>query len=197
MCASHKEQDRRVRAQQGPTHTLDEAHHLLRKLQGAHTVSDAGYLAILGVPVPHCPDSYDKAKAPRFKAGARHSMEDPLGSCDGLLPIRELFAQLRSCPYGSADPSAFAASLNLDHAIQQDSQEFFKLLLSMLENRLRQSFRQTGGEGAGAPAVQAHERVRDHLQHLRPAHGESQRHGVLGGEIVGGGRVGGRQSVQV
>ncbi|KAK9809511.1 hypothetical protein WJX73_006526 [Symbiochloris irregularis] len=176
-------------------------------------VSDAEYLAILGVPEPPCPDPYDKAcknrkdnpncfcglipaegsyrrkglwqkdaeallvlgedpskskrEAPDTPVGLRNlgnlcyansalqclfmtpplrqglfQVEDLLGSCDGLLQIRELFAQLQSCPYGSADPSAFVASLNLNHAIQQDSQEFFKLLLSMLENRLRQSSRQ-------------------------------------------------------
>ncbi|KAK9797822.1 hypothetical protein WJX73_002385 [Symbiochloris irregularis] len=103
-------------------------------------------------------------------------VEDPLGSYDGLLQIRELFAKLQSCPYGSADPSAFVASLNLNHAIQQDSldsQECFKLLLSMLENRLRQSS----------------------LQMQHPA--LLQYPGTCSGDVARGGRFAGRQSVQV
>ncbi|KAL0020878.1 hypothetical protein WJX77_005350 [Trebouxia sp. C0004] len=60
--------------------------------------------------------------------------------------IRRLFVELQSGPRFSADPKAFAQALNLDHTIQQDGQEFLKLLLSLLETKLAES---------GQPAVQS------------------------------------------
>lgn len=47
--------------------------------------------------------------------------------------LQELFLQLQFGPRASVDPTAFAAALQLDHGVQQDGQEFLKLLLAKLE----------------------------------------------------------------
>ena len=48
---------------------------------------------------------------------------------------RRLFAELEAGPRRSADPTSFAAGLQIDHTIQQDGQEFMKLLLDLLQRR--------------------------------------------------------------
>lgn len=53
--------------------------------------------------------------------------------------FRRLFAELYAGPRASADPTAFAATLALDHSVQQDGQEFMKLLLTLLERLFRES----------------------------------------------------------
>jgi hypothetical protein len=52
---------------------------------------------------------------------------------------RQLLAHLNAGPRASADPTAFARTLALDHSVQQDGQEFMKLLLTLLERLLRES----------------------------------------------------------
>lgn len=52
---------------------------------------------------------------------------------------RRLFAELQAGPRASADPTAFAQTLSLDHSVQQDGQEFTKLLLTLLERLFRES----------------------------------------------------------
>ncbi|GAX84137.1 hypothetical protein CEUSTIGMA_g11560.t1 [Chlamydomonas eustigma] len=47
--------------------------------------------------------------------------------------LRDLFLELQYGPCAQADPTAFAKCLQLDHSVQQDCQEFFKLLVSKLE----------------------------------------------------------------
>lgn len=94
-------------------------------------------------------------------------IDGKLTSVWGLLFCRILFAQLQSGPFTSVDPTPFVKALNLNHAIQQvrpyfvlqsistcclasrvillldillclqDCQEFMKLLLSTLEQRLQ------------------------------------------------------------
>ena len=57
---------------------------------------------------------------------------------NGLLAYatsRRLFAELEAGPRRSADPTSFAAGLQIDHTIQQDGQEFMKLLLDLLQRR--------------------------------------------------------------
>ena len=51
------------------------------------------------------------------------------------VPRRRLFAELEAGPRRSADPTSFAAGLQIDHTIQQDGQEFMKLLLDLLQRR--------------------------------------------------------------
>lgn len=57
---------------------------------------------------------------------------------------RRLFGELQAGPRASADPTAFAETLNLDHSVQQDGQEFTKLLLTLLERLFRESGVQVG-----------------------------------------------------
>lgn len=52
---------------------------------------------------------------------------------------RRLFAELQAGPWLSADPTAFARTLALDHSVQQDGGEFMKLLLTLLERLFRES----------------------------------------------------------
>ncbi|PRP75282.1 ubiquitin carboxyl-terminal hydrolase 48, partial [Planoprotostelium fungivorum] len=51
------------------------------------------------------------------------------------LQLQMLFARLQLGPLLYADPTDFAKSIEIPHAVQQDPQEFFKLLLSLLEER--------------------------------------------------------------
>lgn len=48
---------------------------------------------------------------------------------------RELFVQMQVGPVSPVDPAPLTAALQLDHAVQQDGQEFMKLLLTLLEHR--------------------------------------------------------------
>ncbi len=52
---------------------------------------------------------------------------------------RRLFAELDAGPRRSADPTSFAAGLQIDHTIQQDGQEFLKLLLDLLQRRFAEA----------------------------------------------------------
>ncbi|XP_024527691.1 ubiquitin carboxyl-terminal hydrolase 26 [Selaginella moellendorffii] len=56
-----------------------------------------------------------------------------------LHQLARLFAQLHSGTKSSVDSAAFATTLELDNAVQQDGQEFLKLLLTLLERVLAQS----------------------------------------------------------
>ena len=59
--------------------------------------------------------------------------------------LRRLFASMQAGPAGcSADPGPLVRALGLDAGEQQDGQEFFKLLLALLEERLH------GGDGGPA-----------------------------------------------
>ncbi|KAL3150109.1 hypothetical protein ABBQ38_013448 [Trebouxia sp. C0009 RCD-2024] len=77
---------------------------------------------------------------------AMYQVAPPAADDNILGHIRRLFAELQAGIRYSADPKAFAQALNLDHTIQQDGQEFLKLLLSLLESKLGAS---------GQPAVQS------------------------------------------
>ena len=46
---------------------------------------------------------------------------------------RSLFVQLAAGPRDPVDTEAVAAALKLERAVQQDGQEFWKLLLTLLE----------------------------------------------------------------
>lgn len=61
-----------------------------------------------------------------------------------FLGRRQLLAHLNAGPRASADPTAFARTLALDHSVQQDGQEFMKLLLTLLERLLRESGNKVG-----------------------------------------------------
>lgn len=56
-----------------------------------------------------------------------------------LYQLSRLFAQLHSGKNLAVDSAAFANTLELDNAVQQDGQEFMKLLLSLLERVLGHS----------------------------------------------------------
>lgn len=64
---------------------------------------------------------------------------------------RSLFAQLQAGPRSSVDPTAFAEGLQLDHTIQQDGQEFLKLLLSLLERRFADAGEKVHAQLQGLP----------------------------------------------
>ena len=58
--------------------------------------------------------------------------------------LRRLFASMQAGSSASADPTPLVRALGLDAGEQQDGQEFFKLLLALLEERLG-----GGGDGSG------------------------------------------------
>ncbi|EKX40481.1 hypothetical protein GUITHDRAFT_52087, partial [Guillardia theta CCMP2712] len=60
-------------------------------------------------------------------------------SCLPLQELQKLFANLEISCARSFDTTPFAKSLRLDCSVQQDAQEFLKLLLSFLEQTLAQS----------------------------------------------------------
>jgi len=72
----------------------------------------------------------------RFRASLYALDPASLQHLPALRLLRELFAQLQSGRACSADPSAFAAALALDRGVQQDGQEFLKLLLQLVESAL-------------------------------------------------------------
>lgn len=55
--------------------------------------------------------------------------------------------QLEFGPRAAADPTPFAASLQLDHGVQQDGSEFLKLLLTKMECVFGASSQPVGGLG--------------------------------------------------
>ena len=65
----------------------------------------------------------------------RLSLWTVLAILPGTARCRRLFAELEAGPRRSADPTSFAAGLQIDHTIQQDGQEFLKLLLDLLQRR--------------------------------------------------------------
>jgi ubiquitin carboxyl-terminal hydrolase 48 len=56
-----------------------------------------------------------------------------------LHELSRLFAQLDSGKRSAVDSGPFASTLEIDNAIQQDGQEFLKLLLTLLERVLEES----------------------------------------------------------
>eukprot|EP00850_Spirogloea_muscicola_P018334 SM000167S02947 [mRNA] locus=s167:54297:65845:- [translate_table: standard] len=64
-----------------------------------------------------------------------------LAAAPALRQLAALFAELQCGAEAPVDPSAFAATLQLDRGVQQDGQEFLKLLLSLLEGVLARSVR--------------------------------------------------------
>eukprot|EP00850_Spirogloea_muscicola_P020249 SM000211S06619 [mRNA] locus=s211:54955:61007:+ [translate_table: standard] len=64
-----------------------------------------------------------------------------LAAAPALRQLAALFAELQCGAEAPVDPSAFAATLQLDRGVQQDGQEFLKLLLSLLEGVLARSTR--------------------------------------------------------
>eukprot|EP00850_Spirogloea_muscicola_P019126 SM000184S03759 [mRNA] locus=s184:66278:77806:- [translate_table: standard] len=64
-----------------------------------------------------------------------------LAAAPALRQLAALFAELQCGAEAPVDPSAFAATLQLDRGVQQDGQEFLKLLLSLLEGVLARSAR--------------------------------------------------------
>ncbi|KAF8072683.1 UBP26 [Scenedesmus sp. PABB004] len=72
------------------------------------------------------------AAIPNFRR-ALYVLEDGIAGQDIIRQLRELFVELRFGPRRYVDPEPFANSLQLNHAVQQDGQEFLKLLLTKLE----------------------------------------------------------------
>lgn len=70
---------------------------------------------------------------------ALYRLEPALAEHSIVRELRDLFLQLHLGPKSSADPSDFVKSLSLDHTVQQDGQEFLKLLLTMLESKFSRS----------------------------------------------------------
>ncbi|KAK3283187.1 Ubiquitin carboxyl-terminal hydrolase 26 [Cymbomonas tetramitiformis] len=65
--------------------------------------------------------------------------EETLAREGVLLHLRRLFAELSQGERYFVDPSGLAQALELDNGVQQDGQEFMKLLLSLLESILGHS----------------------------------------------------------
>jgi len=63
-------------------------------------------------------------------AAAPPVSEDPV-----VKALREIFVHMQQGPASPVDPAPLATALQLDHAVQQDGQEFMKLLLTLLEHR--------------------------------------------------------------
>jgi ubiquitin C-terminal hydrolase len=63
-------------------------------------------------------------------AAAPPVSEDPV-----VKALKELFLEMQQGPATPVDPAPLATALQLDHAVQQDGQEFMKLLLTLLEHR--------------------------------------------------------------
>jgi ubiquitin carboxyl-terminal hydrolase 48 len=62
------------------------------------------------------------------------------GDVSGMLSeLRKLFLDMQFCDYAIADPRAFANMLKLQASEQQDAQEFQKLLMQRLEERVQRS----------------------------------------------------------
>ena len=61
------------------------------------------------------------------------------GAKDILPQLQMLFAQLQHSARSCYDPAAFTEALSIDTGVQQDAQEFNKLLLSFLEEQLKLS----------------------------------------------------------
>ncbi|KAF6259485.1 hypothetical protein COO60DRAFT_1001184 [Scenedesmus sp. NREL 46B-D3] len=78
---------------------------------------------------------------PEFRH-ALYVLEPELAEQDVIRQLRDLFIELHFGPRRYVDPEPFANSLQLNHAIQQDGQEFLKLLLTKLEHTFATSCQQ-------------------------------------------------------
>ncbi|WIA08663.1 hypothetical protein OEZ85_008090 [Tetradesmus obliquus] len=78
---------------------------------------------------------------PEFRH-ALYVLEPHLAEQDVIRQLRDLFIELHFGPRRYVDPEPFANSLQLNHAIQQDGQEFLKLLLTKLEHTFASSAQQ-------------------------------------------------------
>lgn len=59
----------------------------------------------------------------------------PLSEDPVVKVVKELFVQMLCGATDPVDPAALATALQLDHAVQQDGQEFMKLFLTLLEQK--------------------------------------------------------------
>lgn len=71
-----------------------------------------------------------------FRNGVFAAEMDLVRSHPVLYQLGLLFAQLHSGKKIAVDSAPFASTLELDNAVQQDGQEFLKLLLTLLERVL-------------------------------------------------------------
>ncbi len=87
---------------------------------------------------------------PADAAGAPNAAGGESGSGDAAVrALRRLFASMQAGTSASADPTPLVRALGLDAGEQQDGQEFFKLLLALLEERLQGSDGSGGGGNGG------------------------------------------------
>lgn len=84
-------------------------------------------------------------------AGGAPSPASAPGAAAAVRALRRLFASMQAGASASADPTPLVSALGLDAGEQQDGQEFFKLLLALLEERLQGA----GGGGSGSFSSQA------------------------------------------
>jgi ubiquitin carboxyl-terminal hydrolase 48 len=68
-----------------------------------------------------------------YAAGAA---KGPLADDPVISVLRDLFISLQHGASSPVDPTPLVAALNLDHAVQQDGQEFMKLFLTLIEHKL-------------------------------------------------------------
>ena len=85
-----------------------------------------------------------------FRAGF-YAAPPPLAVRPIVKEMRELFLGMEHGAAAPADPGALVGALALDHGVQQDGQEFMKLLLTLLEAR----FARQGGDLAALIPVRA------------------------------------------
>ena len=71
-----------------------------------------------------------------FRTGVFAAERELVISNPVLYQLSLLFAQLHSGNKTAVDSAPFANTLELDNSVQQDGQEFMKLLLSLLEREL-------------------------------------------------------------
>ena len=71
-----------------------------------------------------------------FRTGVFAAEMDLVKQQPVLYQLGLLFAQLHSGKRIAVDSAPFASTLELDNAVQQDGQEFLKLLLTLLERVL-------------------------------------------------------------
>ena len=60
----------------------------------------------------------------------------PLATDEIISPLKDIFILMQCGPSTPVDPGPLIRALNLDHAVQQDGQEFMKLFLTLLEQKL-------------------------------------------------------------
>ncbi|GBG75072.1 hypothetical protein CBR_g19585 [Chara braunii] len=78
-----------------------------------------------------------------FRAGLFAVETDILMQNKVLYQLGRLFAELQLGLKNAGDPREFARTLHLDNGVQQDGQEFMKLLLTLLETMLAKSKRES------------------------------------------------------